>query len=98
VTITELKKPWEETWTYEIESEGDFGCLVMPRDDALFTSIARAQLAAQAPAMARLLLKAVHKQPTGQEWGCLGCGAWEEGDHEPECELTKVLRDAGVTP
>lgn len=50
----------------------------------------RAQLAAQAPAMARLLL--------ANEWvfdHCIGCNG-QFPDHEVDCEFVAVLRAGGV--
>jgi len=60
--------------------------------------IKRCTLAAQAPAMARLLLSL--------QWSagdCPSCGAWgRRGDvrgiHTPSCALVAVLRAAGVLP
>ncbi len=74
----------------------------------------RAAFIAQAPAMARLLLKL---QWSGEE-GCSSCGYREHGQqsftspvaslhyaldyppgtHSPDCELATVLRAAGVLP
>jgi hypothetical protein len=65
----------------------------MPRD------LERARLAAQAPAMARLLLKNRYKGPTatGATGGCLACGQTESEGCTPGCRLDQVLRAAGVT-
>lgn len=98
-------KPHEETWDIVIQGDGGFSVFKVGgenEDDIGFfhgytpESSARAKLAAQAPAMARLLLKATVK-PGGDEWGCLGCGTWEEGEHTEDCKLLAILRDAGVT-
>ncbi len=97
-----MTKPWEETWTDETIFEiGDPSIIrgIHDRSDD-----ERRRLAAQAPAMARLLLK------LGAQWGltddgyrrCASCEA--EGHavnpvpHTPDCELVAVLRSAGVLP
>ena len=66
--------------------------------------VARARLAAQAPAMARLLLQTMRAaDPEGppQAHLCPFCLSWsvpEEREHHPECEAQAVLRAAGVLP
>lgn len=101
-------KPHEETWVAFDDGEigvkhaGRSGALALlewpeQADEDREAKWARARLAAQAPAMARLLLKGM-RPPRGDEWGCLGCGTWEEGAHVEGCELIKVLKDAGVLP
>jgi len=54
-------------------------------------SEADGKLAAQAPAMARLLLEA-----TGYDGDCCICRLI--GRHTPDCELAAVLRAAGALP
>ncbi len=89
-------KPWEETWRQsEAYPEDVFG---REGGDILFEGVecsdqahshARAQLAAAAPEMARLLLEL--------EWDhaeCNICGGTHE--HESDCRLVAVLRKAGV--
>jgi hypothetical protein len=66
----------------------------------------RARLIAQAPAMARLLLKlGGHGVYAVNDDGlrvCRECEAWEhavrEPVHEPHCKLAAFLRAAGVLP
>lgn len=62
-------------------------------------AIARAKLAAQAPAMARLLLK--HQWASTVEDGPMVCPECSSGPierHSEDCEIARVLRDAGVLP
>ena len=59
----------------------------------------RARLAAQAPAMARLLVRLQWSGRDGRDndVACPVCGGWESiGDHEPDCDLVKVLKAVGV--
>ena len=51
-------------------------------------------VAAQAPAMARLLL--AMQWADGERVACPSCGAWERDGHTADCELAAVLRAAGV--
>lgn len=101
-----MTKPHEETWTlqrYVIEL-GDTGRHIGEFVDDLDLGIAdpnpgrdrdRAQLAAQAPAMARLLLRLVHEYP-GTDGACMLCGSYTTQPHGPKCEAGNVLRAAGV--
>lgn len=57
---------------------------------------ARVRLAAQAPAMARLLLKLQWIDVDRGE-GCPSCGAWKSDGHAADCEIAAVLKVAGVT-
>lgn len=99
-------KAHEETWWFvreTVEQAGDPPHVRVAIDMEItpFLGMAktgRGQLASQAPAMARLLLKAIHPEPTGNEWGCLGCQSWEEGKHLEGCELVALLNAAGVLP
>ena len=72
-------------------------------------TLARAQLAAQAPAMARLLasLQSVPTHDSRYLYECVSCrgGPEERADdepttirHAPNCELVAVLMAAGVLP
>ena len=95
-----MSRPHEETWVAEgnnISTQGPQAKLSIafcaPDDLG-----ARAQLAAQAPAMARLLLEF--------QWSdldiygdsiCPSCGNYRKlGLHAEDCALGRVLRDAGV--
>ena len=106
-----MTKPWEETWEYvahyqhiDVPEGGDIGIFV---DDRVLdeSEKARLRLAAQAPAMARLLLEI--------QWGgscmsygshCPSCHAFlydggpDELPHAADCALVAVLRAAGVLP
>jgi hypothetical protein len=106
-------KPHEETWTSDgervelCEDQPPYGSVVVKTvarflchapDDC--TEAERALLAAQAPAMARLLLElewAGHPEST-----CPACGRHSDGlygdppEHAPDCRLVAVLRAAGV--
>lgn len=57
------------------------------------------RLAAQAPAMARLLLARVDNSDSGRDSQHYYCG-WCEwgGEHKDDCALIAVLRAAGVKP
>jgi hypothetical protein len=84
-------KPHEETWKKGALSPTDIetsdGSMV-----ADFFDEARAKLAAQAPAMARLWLR--HQfADDGLCPDCLG-----EGKHQVACEIPTALRAAGVIP
>jgi hypothetical protein len=93
-------KPWEETWK-AVGADLEY----TPEDPKLFVGLsadedaddpvfhARARLAAQAPAMARLLLDLAGKHAT-----CPDCGAFEETAHFDGCRFIVVMRDAGVIP
>lgn len=89
-------KPWEETWAV-VET-------VVSRDDGQWLArfspspgvspdfeAARARMAAQAPEMARMLLRLQHAPENGG--ACAWCGCM---DCYPDCELGAVLRAAGV--
>jgi hypothetical protein len=74
---------------------GAFGTVRMPMLPPVDTrDRARARLAAQAPAMARLLLK--HRYKTGKAGGCIGCGRIQSEGCEAKCRVRSVLRAAGV--
>lgn len=94
-------RPHEETWSAEE--------VVVARDDGQWIArfspspgvspdfeATRAQLAAQAPAMARLLLEAIDITADYCPW----CGARLEEDekHTDGCAAAAVLRAAGVLP
>lgn len=95
-------RSYEETWT----SRG----AVVSRDDGKWVGrfspspgespdfeAARAKLAAQAPAMVRLLL-AIGSTDMNASNGERMCGAcWITNEHAADCPLVAVLRAAGVT-
>ncbi len=93
-------KPHEETWSANVngaamvcnEDGHGQGVFMFDKDDH-----ARARLAAQAPAMARLLLEG---QWNCEERGdlCQHCGRLKREGHAPDCDLAVVLRAAGVLP
>lgn len=93
MTKDENQKPvWEETWVAERDSlfkKCADGSLV---EFAQLIGSSRSPLAAQAPAMARLLLDVCC---------CPACGFYvnitgRQDGHSKECELIKVLKAAGV--
>jgi hypothetical protein len=102
-------KAWEETWRQSEAYPGDVfgdggGDILFEGTTSDNEAHARAKLAAQAPAMARLLLK-LQKVVFAVGWenvgGCAAChdGSGWTGDpveHTPDCELAAVLRAAGV--
>jgi hypothetical protein len=107
-------KPWEEEWTADgarIDfSKSHYGsaCFEPDRDDkGREESLTRAKLAAQAPAMARLLMQ--HEWEYSEEFQdaiCRFCvrGAPGEAEgvertgHTSDCPRQNVLRAAGVLP
>lgn len=100
-------KPHEETWTTETAGAPSAPVLLIfvVGEDGMkrpFTGDERMKLAAQAPAMARLLLRL--EWAASDETGdliCPSCGSSEHASgakHEDNCELAKLLRDAGVVP
>lgn len=97
-------KPWEETWTDQrfVIELGDTGRRIGTFDDDLALGIeeadpnrdrARARLAAQAPAMARLLLDLAHHS---DDDCCLRCDHGRGMPHADDCSIGVVLRAAGV--
>lgn len=105
-----MTKPFEETWraiggTLE-------GALVPPHEGGFPTfaevggepdnPYGRARLAAQAPAMARLLLEIQwapsESLPEGVRHFCPACAQRREEGHAADCELLGVLRAAGALP
>lgn len=106
MNIDDRIKPYEETWDWA-ERGGDDPLRGAARlysdnhDEEWATtwgkaSRDRAKLAAQAPAMARLLVKLARIDFDAGE-GCGSCFAGD-ADHSPSCELASVLRAAGVLP
>lgn len=88
--------PWEETWdaasTQLRKGPGAFDAIASfdrGHDPIDAEDLARAKLAAQAPAMARVLLAYFGKD-------CEMCGHNNEHPHHPSCALATVLRAAGV--
>ncbi len=71
-----------------------FNCQSQPRHHEDVTQGARAQLAEQAPAMARLLLSLMPKVEPGADAHCGVCFVSDE--HAVDCTLITVLRAAGV--
>lgn len=94
-----MTKPHEEKWTAHkdcvVMVDGWRTVFVSHEDMGPEPSRERAQLAAQAPAMARLLLR-VHDVAATTE----GCPICKDifGPHRGDCELVAVLRAAGVLP
>ena len=92
-------KPYEETWvrsgaaldtTPGCDAVADFANgFGGPRPG----DVPRAKLAAQAPAMARMLLS-LHRQIGDGEVTCVHCCRWE--GHANDCALVAILRAAGV--
>lgn len=106
----EMKKPHEETWSYvygnpptlKLEPDDGDGIIIAgfycnEREEA-DQEKARSRLAAQAPAMARLLLVMEWIDIGGGDDGCPSCGRWKHKGHAPDCGLVTVLRAAGVMP
>jgi hypothetical protein len=97
-------RPEEEKWEWaggaNIDTGGPDGQAVFAesfvdedwtkgeRQDSRDRCVRRAQLAAQAPAMARVLLMLAH------QGFCSVCGI--QINHRPNCDLLRVLQDAGV--
>lgn len=106
-----MTKPHEETWEVFEANKGfpGFAARIAEIADGAYElrvfqslsgeddDIDRARLAAQAPAMARLLLEG---QWICEERGdlCRHCMKLEREGHAPDCELATVLRAAGVLP
>ena len=101
-------KPWEENWGVSrldatTLDEGDLQCARFTRlheREQEQVSADRAKLAAQAPAMARLLLKhqwVKDESGDGRRY-CPACPMDEEQGHYDNCEILAVLRAAGVLP
>lgn len=95
-------KPWEETWVAEYASVRDV------RDRRVLLADWRgtgdldnqdevARLAAQAPAMARVLLDLEWRTITFSDdpW-CITCERQKSLGHKSDCALVTVLRAAGV--
>lgn len=103
-------KVLEETWEvqrYVVEMKGDagrqLGTFIDDADAPEWPSCDRdrAQLAAAAPEMARLLIEVqwagvlTYQYEGGGDPCCPVCEG-EEPRHEPDCKLVAVLRKAGV--
>ncbi len=103
-------KPHEETWeVFEANkgfpafaartrtiAEGAYEVRVFESLSGEDDDIERAKLAAQAPAMARLLLKIEwNGGAQGDSGMCPSCFQFPT-KHAPDCELATVLRAAGV--
>lgn len=106
-----MAKVWEETWVqqrYVVEMAGDsgrhLGQFVDDEDDPDDPGCDRdrAQLAAAAPEMARLLLELewaggfTYPYDTGTTSCCPVCTAEPSEGHEKDCKLVAVLVKAGV--
>lgn len=92
---TKTAKPWEETWTASGTT------LLCERDpityeQTYFEDPARAKLAAQAPAMARLVLEAMRPDLRFPEWGCPFCELDASLGHDLACPGSIALRGAGL--
>ena len=97
-------RPYEETWSAKE--------VVVARDDGKWIArfspspgespdveAARAQLAAQAPAMARLLLEMEWAANLGHNtYGCALCQRDPSAGHDPDCALVAILSAAGMLP
>ncbi len=89
-----MTKPHEETW--EAWPDGDVH--VVRGTTMNIEAGSRAPLIAQAPAMARLLLKIEwNGGAQGDSGMCPSCFQFPT-EHAPDCELATVLRAAGVLP
>jgi hypothetical protein len=92
-------KVWEEEWKhFEGNLEHRNGIHVAsftPRnDEPESVRLARARLAAQAPAMAREFLRIME-----QDAECPSCNRYIPDEaHRRSCLLAAILRDAGVIP
>lgn len=99
------KKPHDETWANDDESPGwgEIRLVSTPEDvgegdpESIwigeFNTPERRRLAAQAPAMARLLL-----QVNARECPVCGDAKFPTAPHRDGCEFAAVLRAAGVLP
>lgn len=117
-----MTKPHEETWeVFEANkgfpafaartrtiADGAYEVSVIESLSGSEDDVGRVQLAAQAPAMARLLLKLqwASSHPHDETMAvCPNCGGFEArwskdraAGHEDHCELVAILRAAGVLP
>lgn len=103
-----MTKPHEETWKVANGSivrdrspATEQGTSLWPQESLadLTCDAAHAALIAQAPAMARLLLKVQWGDRSLSEPGCHVCFTTERsGAHADDCEFAAVLRSAGVLP
>ena len=97
-------KPHEETWVHESDEGVHFVTTGPDGFRGTFDDAECAKLAAQAPAMARLLLKLEWSAEPDDGGSCPVCGGWAPGvaginaGHHAGCELATVLRAAGVLP
>lgn len=96
-----MSKAWEEEW------EASDRCVIINNGKAFatptFPSQEHAKLAAQAPAMARLLLEyewhqgSADSEMSERRYGlCPECWQSRGEGHSTKCELAQVLRAAGV--
>ncbi len=102
-----MTRPHEETWEHHPKSTGASRLYSDNHEEEWATvwgddNRERARLAAQAPAMARLLLEGMTVTAAGPHdnyetclAGCGGYGPTAE-EHRPDCRLVAVLRTAGV--
>lgn len=98
-------KPWEETWKahwdsdYSVNLRTTEGRTVGTFGAGGPEGVARAELAAAAPDMARVLLAvewAGRSSQGGDDGMCPACDRWKERGHMPDCALDAALRKAGV--
>jgi len=101
-----MTKPWDECWYVEYESGDAISVKAEGSPYEVHYSDGgqydRAHLIAAAPAMARLLCRLEWvlddcSEGCGCSDECRACGH-DRGGHAPDCELDRVLSEAGISP
>lgn len=93
-----------ETWVTETNERGPYGpylSLAVLGEDGLkrpWMGDERIKLAKCAPEMARLLLRLQRGVPIPGECPCCENDIQGGQEHDADCDLARVLRDAGVMP